>query len=91
MSAKWITLEAKSGLESDLKTCLDELRVASSRESGCIEYRVFQEGTTFYVLERYESSDALAVHKSSDHFTKAKAAFSTLVESKGSQELEELN
>lgn len=90
MSAKWITLKANSGSEEALKTCLQELSVGSNAEPGCLEYRVFQKGSEFYVLEKYESSDALAAHKSSEHFLKAKAAFADLVEAKASDELKEL-
>jgi len=90
MSVKWISLKAILGQEATLKTCLEELGVASRNESGCLEYRVFQEKGMFYVLEQYENASALDAHKSSAHFIKAKTAFATLVEAKASQELEEL-
>jgi len=90
MAVKWIHLKAKSGSELALKTCLEELSVASNQEEGCTEYRVFQDKADFYVLEQYVSPEALDVHKASDHFVKAKSAFSDLVEDKSSQELEEL-
>jgi quinol monooxygenase YgiN len=90
MSVKWITLKAKSGSEEALNSCLDELRLASHKETGCLEYRVFRSEGTFYVLERYKCDEALAEHKASDHFIKAKAAFADIVESKGSEEFSEL-
>lgn len=90
MAVKWIHLKAKSGSELALKSCLEELTVSSNKEPGCTEYRVFQNQADFYVMEQYVSPEALDEHKASEHFVKAKAAFSDLVEDKSSQELEEL-
>ena len=91
MGVKWITLKAKSGSEEALNSCLDELRIASNQEPGCLEYRVFRSEGTFCVLEKYENDDALAAHKAANHFIKAKTAFGELVESKGSEEFLELS
>lgn len=61
-----ITTENKNGFLT--KDIIKNLARLSRREQGCIKYDLFTKEDGYIVFEEWESSDALEMHKKTDHF-----------------------
>lgn len=51
----------------------EELAESSRKEEGCIKYELYQDDkdcNVLAVIEEWESNDALAKHKNSEHFVR---------------------
>jgi len=70
-------LNVKEGMESEFEAVfLDLMDAVRVHEPGCLMYQLCRdEDGAYYVLEMYESEEALAAHGQSEHFKAAGAGF----------------
>ena len=54
---------------------LDLMDAVKANEPGCLMYQLCKDGDDYYVLEMYDSEEALDAHGKSDHFRAAGAGF----------------
>lgn len=87
------TLRAKSGKGAEFETVFAELASqVRANESGNVAYQLCRsrgEANTYKVLEIYHDEEALAAHRSSEHFRSAGPALGALLE--GRPEVEVLD
>lgn len=70
--ARWITRPEAADRVGALAK---QLAVASAAESGCISFEVLSKGDdAFVAIERYESLEAFAAHRETEHFAAIMAA-----------------
>lgn len=65
-----VELHAAAGRHDELLASLLELAEATRREAGCLMYELYRDEAdagTFFICERWASSDALEDHNSSIH------------------------
>lgn len=70
--------------EKYLEAMLPNAKASLENEEGCIVFDVLEareEPNTFYLYEVYESTDALDVHKQTDHYKNSRPILSEIVES----------
>lgn len=70
--------------EQYLEAMLPNAKASLENEVGCIVFDVLEareEPNTFYLYEVYESTDALEVHKQTDHYKNSRPILSDIVES----------
>lgn len=70
--------------EKYLDAMLSNAKASLENEAGCIVFDVLEareEPNTFYLYEVYESTDALEVHKQTDHYKNSRPILSDIVES----------
>lgn len=75
-------IDAKPGAETQVVEALRTLVAPSRAESGCVSYAAYRSkdaGTTFYVLETWQSPEALDTHTRSPHFQAFSAAIADAV------------
>lgn len=70
--------------EKYLEAMLPNAKASLDNEPGCLVFDVLEareEPNTFYLYEVYESTDALEVHKQTDHYKSSRPLLSEIVES----------
>ncbi len=70
--------------EKYLEAMLPNAKASLENEPGCLVFDVLEareEPNTFYLYEVYESTDALEVHKQTDHYKNSRPVLSEIVES----------
>ena len=70
-------LNVKAGMETEFEAVFMDLQDAvRANEPGCLMYQLCRDDDgDYYVLEMYESEEALAAHGQSEHFKAAGAGF----------------
>lgn len=70
--------------ERYLEAMLPNAKASVENEPGCIAFDVLEareEPNTFYLYEIYESTEALDVHKQTDHYKESRPVLSEIMES----------
>lgn len=71
-------LQAKPGMEEQLRAILESFVDPSRLEEGCIRYDLFwdlKDSTKFTFIEEWSSEEALAKHGTSSHIQAGRARF----------------
>ncbi|MEL4887332.1 antibiotic biosynthesis monooxygenase [Pectobacterium betavasculorum] len=85
-----VTLQPREGQATELHEALIQLRAASLREPGCLDYRIGQAQSpaeTFYLLERWKDAQALESHEATTHYRKGVARIQACTQSVDMQKL----
>ena len=93
MLKKLITLVAKTGKEQDVLDLIKSMIDPSLAEDGCVLYTAYSESDspgTIYLIEGWETAEAVENHKNSSHFLKFKAVASEFLADKSSVSIKEL-
>lgn len=88
---KQVTFIAKENNIQEMKDMLKTMVEPSKNEVGCLLYDIFQlkdNPTKFVVIESWESEEALAGHKTSEHYKYYKANFEPFCAQKSSDDLD---
>lgn len=67
-----------------LEAMLPNAKASVENEPGCLVFDVLEareEPNTFYLYEVYESTDALEVHKQTDHYKSSRPVLTDIMES----------